>query len=40
MSKKVQFGVMLHGPGGHMNAWRSPDVASDASVNFEHYKIL
>lgn len=38
MSKKVQFGVMLHGPGGHMNAWRSPDVASDASVNFEHYK--
>lgn len=29
---------MLHGPGGHMNAWRSPDVASDASVNFEHYK--
>lgn len=38
MSKKVQFGVMLHGPGGHMNAWRSPDVASDASVNLEHYK--
>lgn len=38
MSKKVQFGVMLHGPGGHMNAWRSPDVASEASVNFEHYK--
>ncbi|MEK4554311.1 LLM class flavin-dependent oxidoreductase [Jeotgalicoccus sp. FSL K6-3177] len=38
MSKKVQFGVMLHGPGGHMNAWRSEDVPSDASVNFEHYK--
>lgn len=38
MSKKVQFGVMLHGPGGHMNAWRSPDVPSDASVNFNHYK--
>lgn len=38
MSKKVQFGVMLHGPGGHMNAWRSADVPSDASVNFEHYK--
>ncbi|CDZ98921.1 Putative monooxygenase MoxC [Jeotgalicoccus saudimassiliensis] len=38
MSKKVQFGVMLHGPGGHMNAWRSADVAADASVNFEHYK--
>lgn len=38
MSKKVQFGVMLHGPGGHMNAWRSNDVPSDASVNFEHYK--
>lgn len=38
MSKKVQFGVMLHGPGGHMNAWRSNDVPSDASINFEHYK--
>ncbi|HBV23389.1 MAG TPA: LLM class flavin-dependent oxidoreductase [Jeotgalicoccus sp.] len=38
MSKKVQFGVMLHGPGGHMNAWRSADVPSDASVNFDHYK--
>lgn len=36
-SKKVQFGVMLHGPGGHMNAWRSEDVPSDASTNFEHY---
>lgn len=36
-SKKVQFGVMLHGPGGHMNAWRSDDVPSDASTNFEHY---
>ncbi|MCD2138050.1 LLM class flavin-dependent oxidoreductase [Salinicoccus halitifaciens] len=36
-SKKVQFGVMLHGPGGHMNAWRSADVPSDASTNFEHY---
>lgn len=35
--KKVQFGVMLHGPGGHMNAWRSDDVSSDASTNFEHY---
>ncbi|WP_052255303.1 LLM class flavin-dependent oxidoreductase [Salinicoccus sp. YB14-2] len=37
-SKKVQFGVMLHGPGGHMNAWRSDDVPSDASTNFEHYQ--
>lgn len=36
-SKKVQFGVMLHGPGGHMNAWRSDDVPSDASTNFDHY---
>lgn len=36
-SKKVQFGVMLHGPGGHMNAWRSADVPSDASTNFDHY---
>lgn len=35
--KKIQFGVILHGPGGHMNAWRSDEVPSDASTNFEHY---
>jgi FMN-dependent oxidoreductase (nitrilotriacetate monooxygenase family) len=35
--KKIQFGIILHGPGGHMNAWRSEDVPSDASTNFEHY---
>lgn len=38
MSKKVQFGVMLNGPGGHMNAWRSEDVPSDASINFDYLK--
>lgn len=36
-NKKIQFGIILHGPGGHMNAWRSDDVPSDASTNFEHY---
>lgn len=36
-NKKIQFGIILHGPGGHMNAWRSEDVPSDASTNFEHY---
>lgn len=22
--KKIRFGIMLQGPGGHMNAWRHP----------------
>lgn len=26
---------MLNGPGGHMHAWKSKDVPSDASTNFE-----
>lgn len=38
MSKKVKFGVMLNGPGGHMNAWRSEDVPADASINFDYLK--
>lgn len=38
MSKKsINFGVMLHGPGGHMNAWKHPSVPADASVNFPFY---
>jgi FMN-dependent oxidoreductase (nitrilotriacetate monooxygenase family) len=28
---------MLHGAGGHMNAWRHPSVPADASVNLQHY---
>ncbi|MBC6316088.1 LLM class flavin-dependent oxidoreductase [Listeria grandensis] len=35
---KIKFGVMLHGPGGHMNAWKHESVPADASVNFEFYK--
>lgn len=35
--KRIPFGVMLQGPGGHMNAWKHPSVPADASVNFEHY---
>ena len=38
MTKKVKFGVMLNGPGGHMNAWRSEDVPDDASINFDFLK--
>ncbi|MGO2109422.1 MAG: LLM class flavin-dependent oxidoreductase [Staphylococcus equorum] len=32
---KIDFGIMLNGPGGHMHAWKSKDVPSDASTNFE-----
>ena len=38
MTKKVKFVVMLNGPGGHMNAWRSEDVPEDASINFDFLK--
>lgn len=33
----IRFGLMLHGAGGHMNAWRHPSVPVDASVNLQHY---
>ncbi|MEC2075304.1 LLM class flavin-dependent oxidoreductase [Metabacillus fastidiosus] len=36
--KQVKLGVMLHGPGGHMAAWRHPHSVSDASINFKFYK--
>ncbi|MCE6078054.1 LLM class flavin-dependent oxidoreductase [Agrobacterium vitis] len=35
--KSINFGIMLHGPGGHMNAWKHPSVPADASVNFPFY---
>lgn len=35
--KQIKFGVMLHGAGGHMNAWKDPSVPLDASVNIRHY---
>jgi FMN-dependent oxidoreductase (nitrilotriacetate monooxygenase family) len=38
MSKKqLKFGIMLHGAGGNMNAWRHPSGPADASVNLEFY---
>ena len=38
MSKSpIRFGLMLHGAGAHMNAWRHPSVPPDASVNLQHY---
>lgn len=38
--KQIQFGIMLHGPGGHMNAWKDPAVPPDASVNLHHYQMI
>ena len=32
--KKITFGIMLQGPGGHMNAWKHPSGPADASTNF------
>ncbi|WP_323810428.1 LLM class flavin-dependent oxidoreductase [Sphingobium baderi] len=31
--KPITFGAILHGPGGHMNAWKHPSGPADASVN-------
>ncbi|MBA3772491.1 MAG: LLM class flavin-dependent oxidoreductase [Ramlibacter sp.] len=36
-NKKINFGVLLQGPGANRNAWRHPSVPSDASVNFNFY---
>ncbi|AIT05156.1 monooxygenase [Sphingomonas taxi] len=29
----IPFGLMLHGPGGHMHAWKHPSNPADASIN-------
>lgn len=36
-ARLIPFGIMLHGPGGHMNAWKHPSNPSDASVNLGFY---
>jgi FMN-dependent oxidoreductase (nitrilotriacetate monooxygenase family) len=36
--KKIAFGIMLQGAGGHMHAWRHPSSPVDASVNLEFFK--
>lgn len=33
----MKLGVMIQGPGGHMNSWKSKEVPDDASVNLNHY---
>ncbi len=37
VQKHIPFGIMLQGPGGHMNAWKHPSGPADASVNFEFF---
>ncbi len=36
-AKQLSFGIMLHGPGGHMNAWKHASGPADASVNLSFY---
>jgi FMN-dependent oxidoreductase (nitrilotriacetate monooxygenase family) len=33
----INFGIMLHGAGGHMNSWKHPSGPADASVNLDFY---
>lgn len=35
--KRMKLGVIIQGAGGHMNAWKAPDVPADASININHY---
>lgn len=34
---RIQFGLMLNGPGSHMNAWKNLGVPADASVHLAHH---
>ena len=34
----IPFGIMLHGPGFHMHAWKHPSNPADASVNLPFLK--
>lgn len=36
--QNIKFGIMLHGAGGHMNAWRHPSGPADASLNLGFIK--
>ena len=36
-SRPIPFGIMLQGPGGHVNAWKHPSNPSDASVNLSFF---
>lgn len=36
-TKRFPLGIMLHGAGGHMNAWKHPSGPADASVNLRFY---
>lgn len=38
--KQLKFGVLVQGPGNHMNSWKHPDVPNNASVNFQHYQSI
>lgn len=40
MSKNIKLGLMLHGAGGHMHAWRHEKAPADASVNFRYFTEL
>jgi FMN-dependent oxidoreductase (nitrilotriacetate monooxygenase family) len=37
MKRRINFGLMLQGPGINMNAWKHPSVPADASINFGYY---
>ncbi|PAF18515.1 LLM class flavin-dependent oxidoreductase [Terribacillus saccharophilus] len=37
-AKKIQFGIMIQGPGNHMHAWKDTRIPVDASVNIRYYQ--
>ncbi|SEJ43115.1 FMN-dependent oxidoreductase, nitrilotriacetate monooxygenase family [Bhargavaea ginsengi] len=36
-NKQINLGLLLYGPGAHMNSWKAPDVPADGSINLDHY---
>ncbi|MBP2076883.1 LLM class flavin-dependent oxidoreductase [Oceanobacillus polygoni] len=36
-SKNMKLGILIQGPGGHMNSWKSEEVPADGSINLDHY---
>lgn len=37
MTRKIHFGALIHGVGGHISLWRHPKVKSNQSVSLEYY---
>lgn len=37
LTRKINFGALIHGVGGHISLWRHPEIRSNQSVSLEYY---